>query len=260
VCRSPTSCPRSRSGSAPSAVAFAALLYLAAHGARAPFLALLGTRRLPNLVVVIAPYAVSVPLAFVVSQRLDAATAAGLIALVLAPGALLAPGVVSAAGGRRSDMAGALLLSTVIVSFVLVATRPAASIIALTGAQAFVVASLAAGAMPQVRDRILVPIRWAGHGAGLVVLVLAMTGAPAVGTGTILVALAAALVTLVVAGAAAFALRRDVFSAVGAAGTRDPFTAIALAWTTGGAEATAVPLVSGAILGIVAAALVLRRR
>lgn len=202
----------------------------------------------------------SVPLAFVVNERLDAATAAGLVALVLAPGALLAPALVSAAGGRRSDMAGALLLGTVTASFVLVVTRPAASILGLTGAQAFVVASLAAGAMPQVRDRILVPIRWAGYVAGLVVVVLAIAGAPAIGMGTIIVALAAAPVTLVVAGAAAVALRRDVFSAVGAAGTRDPIIAIALAWATGGAEATAVPLVSAAILGIVAAALVLRRR
>jgi hypothetical protein len=203
---------------------------------------------------------VSVPLAFVVSQRLDAATAAGLIALVLAPGALLAPGVVSAAGGRRSDMAGALLLSTVIVSFVLVATRPAASIIALTGAQAFVVASLAAGAMPQVRDRILVPIRWAGYLAGFVVVVLAVAGGPAIAIPTVIVALAAVLLTLVVAGAAALALRRDVFSAIAAAGTRDPIVAIAIAWATGGTDATAVPLVSAAILGIAAAALVLRRR
>jgi hypothetical protein len=195
-----------------------------------------------------------------VSERLDAATAAGLIALVLAPGALLAPGLVSAAGGRRSDMAGALLLGTVLLSFVLVVTRPGAGTLALTGAQAFVVASLAAAAMPQVRDRILVPIRWAGYIAGLVVIVLAIAGTPAIGTRTIIVALAAALVTLVVAGAAARALRRDVFSAIGAAGTRDPIIAIALAWATGGAEATAVPLVSAAILGNVAAALVLRRR
>lgn len=195
-----------------------------------------------------------------VSESLDAATAAGLVALALAPGALLAPGLVSAAGGRRSDMAGALLLGTAILSFLLVVTRPAASILALTAAQAFVVASLAAGAMPQVRDRIIVPIRWAGHIAGLVVVALAVARAPAIGTGTIIVALAAVLVTLVVAGAVAVALRRDVFSAVGAAGTRDPTIAMALAWATGGAEATAVPLVSAAILGIVAGALVLRRR
>jgi nitrate reductase gamma subunit len=76
----------------------------------------------------------------------------------------------------------------------------------------------------------------------------------------VIVALGAALVTLVVAGGAALALRRDAFSAVAAAGTRDPIVAIALAWAAGGAGATAVPLVSAAILGIVAAASVLRRR
>lgn len=209
---------------------------------------------------VIAPYAVSVPLAFVAAERLEAATAAGLVGLALAPGALLAPALVTAAGGRRSDMAGALLLGTAILSFVLVVTRPDASALALTGAQAFVVASLAAGAIPQVRDRILVPLRWAGYVAGLVVVVLAVAAGPAIDTDSVVVALAAALVTLVVAGAVALALRRDVLSAVAAAGTRDPITAIAIAWGTGGAEATAVPLVSAAILGIAAAALVLRRR
>jgi hypothetical protein len=203
---------------------------------------------------------VSVPLAFVIAERLDAATASGLVALALAPGALLAPALVTAAGGRRSDMAGALLLGTLILSFVLVVTRPDAGMLAITGAQAFVVASLAAGAMPQVRDRILVPLRWAGYLAGLVVVVLAVAAGPAVGMGTVIVALGAAAVPLVVAGAVALALRRDVVSALAAAGTRDPIVAIAIAWATGGAEATAVPLVSAAILGIAAAALVLRRR
>jgi hypothetical protein len=66
--------------------------------------------------------------------------------------------------------------------------------------------------------------------------------------------------TLAVAGAVALALRRDVLSALAAAGTRDPIAAIALAWSTGGSDATAVPLANAAILGIAAAALVIRRR
>jgi hypothetical protein len=211
-------------------------------------------------VVVVAPYAVTVPLVFMIADRLDVATAAGLVALVLAPGALLAPALVNAAGGRRRDMAGALLLGTVILSFVLVLTRPAASTLALTAAQAFVVASLGAGALPHVRDRILVPLRWAGYVGGLVVFLVAIVGPPAIGAGAVIAALGIVVATLVVAGAAALALHRDVFSAVAAAGTRDPIVAIALAWATGGSEATAVPLVSAAILGIVAAALVLRPR
>jgi len=211
-------------------------------------------------VLVIAPYAVSVPVVLMVAERLEAATAAGLVALALAPGSFLAPGLVSAAGGRRADMAGALLLGTVIISFVLVVTRPAASTLALTAAQAFVVASLAASALPQVRDRILAPLRWAGYLAGLVVILLAIAGGPPIDAVTVIVALAATLVTLVVAGAIAITLRRDVFSAVAAAGTRDPIVAVALAWATGGSGATAVPIVSAAILGIVAAALMLRPR
>ena len=209
---------------------------------------------------VVAPYAVTVPLAFVVSERLDAATSGGLIALVLAPGALLAPAVVNAAGGRRADMAGALLLGTVIVSFVLVVTRPGAATFALTAAQVFAVASVVAGALPTVRDRILVPLRWAGHAAGASVLLLAATSGPRVDAATAAVALAAAALLLVIAGAAARVLRRDLFSALAATGTRDPIVATALAWSMTGADATGVPLASAVILGIAATALVIRRR
>jgi hypothetical protein len=211
-------------------------------------------------VLVVAPYAVSVPLAFAAAQRLESATAAGLVALALAPGALLAPALVNAAGGRRADMAGALLLGTLILSFLLVVTRPASSTPALTAAQAFVVASLAAGALPQVRDRLLMPLRWAGYGAALAVVVLAVAGGPAIDAGTVIVALIAVAVPLAAAGLAAVVLRRDVLSALAGAGTRDPVAAVALAWSTGGVEATGVPLASAAILGIVAAALIFRRR
>jgi hypothetical protein len=74
------------------------------------------------------------------------------------------------------------------------------------------------------------------------------------------VALAATALTLAIAGTAALALRRDVLSALAATGTRDPIVAVALAWSTGGSGATAVPVVSAAILGILAGALVIRRR
>ena len=202
----------------------------------------------------------TVPLAFVVSERIDAATSAGLVALVLAPGALVAPAVVNAAGGRRADMAGALLLGTAVLSFVLVATRPGGITLALTGAQAFAVASLVAGALPTVRDRLLVPLRWAGHAGGLAVMLLAAANGPRVDVATAAAALAAVALLLGVAGAAALILRRDVFSALAATGTRDPVVATALAWSTGGVDATGVPLASAVILGIVAAALVIRRR
>ena len=209
---------------------------------------------------VVAPYAATVPLTFALSERLDPATSAGLLGLVLAPGALLAPAVVNAAGGRRADMAGALLLGTVVVSFVLVVTRPGAITLALTAAQAFAVASVVAGALPTVRDRLLVPLRWAGHAAGLAVIVLAAASAPRVDAGTLAVALAAVAVLLGVAGVVALVLRRDVFSALAATGTRDPIVAIALAWSSGGADATGVPVASAVILGMVAAAVLIRRR
>ena len=202
----------------------------------------------------------TIPLAFAVSERLDSATSAGLVALMLAPGALLAPSFVNAAGGRRADMAGALLLGTAVLSFVLVATRPTGIGLALTAAQAFAVASLVAGALPTVRDRILVPLRWAGHAAGLAVLLLAAASGPRLEAATLAVALAAVTVVLVVAGATALVLRRDVFSALAATGTRDPIVATALGWSTGGADATGVPLASAVILGIAATALLIRRR
>jgi hypothetical protein len=211
-------------------------------------------------VLVVAPYAVTVPLAFALSERLDSATSAGLVALVLAPGAFLAPSVVNAAGGRRADMAGALVLGTAVVSFVLVATRPGATALALTAAQAFAVVSLVAGALPTVRDQILVPLRWGGHAAALAVLLLAAASGPRVDAATLAVSLAAVAVLLVIAGTAALVLRRDVFSALAATGTRDPIVACALAWSISGPDATGVPLASAVILGIAATALVIRRR
>ena len=202
----------------------------------------------------------SVPLAYAVAQNLDPANAAGLVALVLAPGALLAPGVVSAAGGRRSDMAGALVLGTVVVSFGLVATRSGAGTLALTAAQSFAIASLVAGAVPTVRDRLLTPLRWAGHVGAGVVAGLAAASVPAVDLTIVSVALAAVALTLATAGAAALVLRRDLLSALAATGTRDPIVAVALAWSTGGSDAIAIPVASAVILGIVAAALVIRQR
>jgi hypothetical protein len=260
ACRSGTSCRHCRSGSAPSVDALAALLYLAAYGARAPLLGLLGLRRLRNLLVVAAPYAVTVPLSLAIADRLEPANAAGLVVLVLAPGALFAPAVMTAAGGRRSDMAGALLLGTVVVSFVLVALRPGAITSALTAAQAFVIASLLAGAIPTVRDRLLVPLRWTGYIAGLAVIGPAALSGPHIDVTTVVVAIAAIALTAGVAGVVALVLRRDLVSALATAGTRDPVVATALASSMGGSVATGVSLVNAVILGIVAAALIIRRR
>jgi hypothetical protein len=91
-------------------------------------------------------------------------------------------------------------------------------------------------------------------------MLLAAASGPRVDVATVAAALAAVALLLGVAGAAALILRRDVFSALAATGTRDPVVATALAWSTGGVDATGVPLASAVILGIVAAALVIRRR
>jgi hypothetical protein len=217
-------------------------------------------KRLPNLVLVVAPYAVGVPLALTVSQHLSPSMAAGLVAVALAPGALLGPAFVAAAGGRRADMAGALLLGTVILSVVLVGTRPDGSALALAGAQAFLIGSFVAGAMPTVRDRIAAPLRWAGHLAALVVAVLAAASRPAFDASMVILALVAVALTIGIAGTVALALRRDLLSALAVAGTRDPIVAIAFAWSIGGRDATALPIANAVILGGVAAAVILRRR
>jgi hypothetical protein len=211
-------------------------------------------------VLVVAPYAATVPLAFAASDRLEPSAATGVMALAVAPGALFAPAVVSAAGGQRSDMAGALLLGTVVLSVVLVATEPAMGTAGLVAAQAFLIGSLVAGAMPTVRDRLAMPLRWGARLAALAVLALAVAGRPDIDASTVMLSLVAVTLTLVTASAVALALRRDVLSAAAAAGTRDPILAIALAWSTGGSSATAVPVVSAVILGTVAAAVIVRRR
>ena len=209
---------------------------------------------------VVAPYAVSVPIVLTLAARFEPTTTAGLVALVLAPGALVAPAVLTAAGARRADMAGALVLGTVILSFLFVVFRASTTTLAITAAQAFVVASLAAGAMPTVRDRLLAPLRWTGQATGAAVLALAVSSAPPIDATIFLAALLLAVLTLGVAGAVAFLLRRDPVSAMAGAGTRDPVLATALAWSIGGPEATALPLVTAAILGMVAAAMIIRRR
>jgi len=142
----------------------------------------------------------------------------------------------------------------------LVATRPAMGTAGLVAAQAFLIGSLVAGAMPTVRDRLAMPLRWAGRVAALVVVGLAAASRPHIDASTVMLSLAAVVVTIVIAGAVALALRRDVLSAMAAAGTRDPILAIALAWSTAGSSATAVPIVSAVILGIVATAVIFRRR
>jgi len=105
-----------------------------------------------------------------------------------------------------------------------------------------------------------VPLQWASFLAALAVILFTLGTGPPVDAVGICVAFAALAVTLAVAGATALALRRDILSALAAVGTRDPIVATALAWSMGGPEATAVPLAGAAILGIVAAALVIRRR
>lgn len=220
----------------------------------------MGLRRPPNLVLVVAPYAVSVPLAFVVLPLVAPDIAAGLVALALAPGALVAPAFVGAAGGRRADLAGALSLGTVIASVVLVAARWGTGGVGITFTQAFLAGMVVGGALPAFRERTAPVVRWVGHLAAAAVIVLTAASGTVPSAAAIVVAAAFVAVVLAVAAVVVLALGRDVLSGLAAAGTRDPIVAVFIAWSTGGAEATAVPIVNAVILGIVAAAVLIRRR
>ena len=238
------------------------LVYLASHGARTPFLAVLALRRPRVLLVVLAPAILLVAAARLAGSVLDPATAIGMLALASAPGALVLAPQASALGGRR-DTAGAFLLGTVVVWLVLVVTGAPGGSAALPGIQAFALAAGVAAGLPKVRDAVLGPIRWTGDVALVVLLAAAVAGAASVSGGSALAAvgLAAAVLalgTLAASGAARIA-RRDPPSAVIGSGTRDAGVAVAMA-VSGGAAATAVPLAYAGLVAAGAVALILRRR
>lgn len=246
----------------PTSVALFVLLFAA--GAQTPLLALFALRRRRTLLVVAAPYALLVPLAIALGNAVDAPTRLGLLALAVAPAELAAPGIAGALRARI-DTTGAYLAGTVVLSFALTfallgSSAPAAAGPARDAAFAFVLGMAFGGALPAVRDRLLLALRRVGDLALLFLLFVAISGAAAHISG---VAVALALL-LLVAGAAAAVVAAgvgggDQWAALPGSGTRD----FAVAATIAGAAmpgAAAVPLVYGGLVFLGAALLVLLRR
>lgn len=254
--RSPSSSPRCGSASASSALAIAALAYLASYGARTPLLALRGLLRVRNLALIVVPAvavgAVAIGLAV---ARPDSALAQGALVVAMSPAPLPAPEVVGRVRGR-ADLAGALVLGTVLLSLLVAGSRGAlASGSGVIAVEAYALAAMFANAVPPVRDLVLTPIRWAGWIAAAAVLVSGalMTG---LDVSAFPVAVALLLAGALAAAVVAAVTGRDVTAAVGGAGVRDPVLAVALAGTANTA-ALAVPVAyavcSLAVAGAVAA-------
>lgn len=252
-------------------IGLAALVYLASFGARTPLLALRGLARVRNLALLVVPAVAMGAVALLLDGRVDGRVAAGAVALAIVPAPFVAPGLVGRMRGR-ADLAGALVLGTVLVSLLIVGSRGALAAGALfTATEAYALPAMFGNALPTIRDALLAPLRvvgWAGF--GLVLGTAVITGPPLfepppIGTEPPL-ALAALVVAfgLFVVGigtsvAVARAFDRDVGAAIGGAGLRDPALAIAFATITAGPDSTGVPLVY-AVFCLGLGALALRRR
>jgi hypothetical protein len=243
-------------------VALMTLLFAA--GAQTPLLALLALRRRRTLLVVLAPYALLVPLATLLGRLVDEPLRIGLLALATAPAELAAPGL-AAAIRARLDTTGAYVAGTLVLSFALTllflgGAAPAALSPARDAALAFLGGMTLAGALPTVRDRALSLLRRASDVALAVLVVAAVVR----GAGSVTLATLALAVLFLVAGAAAAAAGAGLgggerWAALAGSGTRDFAVASALASAVSPA-ATALPLVYGAVLAAAAALAVVARR
>lgn len=245
--------------SAPSALALAALLYLAAHGARTPLLALRGLLRVRNLAIIVVPAVGLGALALALQGRVEPGVSMGAVALAISPAPLLATGVVGRMRGR-ADQAGALVLGTIVASLLIAGSRGAVTAGALfTATEAFAITAMFANALPTLRDAALPLLRIAGWVGAVLVLAIAALQSPVVDATTVIVAAALVIVGVGAAAILARAVGRDVRAAVGGSGLRDPVLATALAMIVSGGDATGVPLVY-AVFCLVLAGIALRSR
>jgi hypothetical protein len=225
--------------------------------------------RARNLALIVVPAVAMGAIALFLQGRVDDRVAAGAIALAVVPAPFIAPEIVGRMRGR-ADLAGALVLGTVLASLLVVGSRGALAAGALFMAtEAFAISAMVANGLPTVRDALLAPLRVIGVIA-LVVLLLAtpvwsaIVDPPAsldVGLvlSSALAAFALLLAGLVATVLVARVLGRDVPAAIGGAGLRDPALAVVLAVVTAGPASAAVPLCY-AVFCLVLAALSLRAR
>lgn len=210
-------------------------------------------------------------LALALQGRVHGSIAAGAIALAIVPAPFLAPEIVGRMRGR-ADLAGALVLGTVLASLLVVGSRGALAAGALfTATEAFAISAMIANGLPTLRDAVLVPLKLIGWAAVALIFFTAINSMPPLfdpppfGTDPPLIVMSAivALAMLVVGGlSSALVARltgREVAAAVGGAGLRDPALAVALATVTASPYSTGVPLVYG-VFCLVLWALSLRAR
>ena len=177
---------------------------------------------------------------------------------MVAPAPLVGPELLLRAG-KRGDLAGALVLGTIVVTVVLLTARAIAPVEATTaGLEAFAVGAFVANGVPPLRDLVLMPLRIVGWVAFALVFVAALIESPAFDATAVVAAVLVLLVGIAAAAAAAAITGRDRIASIGGAGLRDPAIACAVAYLGAGADAVPVTLVYGVFcLGL--AAFTLRR-
>jgi hypothetical protein len=203
------------------------------------------------------PFAALSGIAFAIGA-IDRDLGASAMGLALVPAPLVAPGVVSRLPGGRMDLAGALVVGTVLLSLLFIGGQGSLAAGGLfTATEAFALAAMFAGAVPTLRDRLLTPLRIIGWGSFVLILANAALAGPRIDAGTFVVAGAMLLGGAAAAAVVAFATSRDARTAVAGAGLRDPALAVALATITAGPGSTGVALVYG-VFCLVLAGIALR--
>lgn len=209
------------------------------------------------MALIVVPAVAMGAFALALQGRVDGRVAAGAIALAIVPAPFVAPEIVGRMRGR-SDLAGALVLGTVLASLLVVGSRGVLAAGALfTATEAFAISAMIANGLPTLRDAVLVPLRLIGWIAVALILFTAIVvgpplfDAPPIGTDPPLIVTSAivALVLLVVGALTSAAIARltgrEVAAAIGGAGLRDPALAVALATVTASPDSAGVPLVYG---------------
>ncbi len=227
--------------------------------------------RVRNLALVIIPAVALGAVALALQGRVDDRVAAGALALAIVPAPFVAPELVGRMRGR-ADLAGALVLGTVVASLLVIGSRGALAAGALfTATEAFAIPGMLASALPTVRDALLPLLRVAGWLAVALVFVSTLIAAPPlfdappIGTQpplvvmTVVVAVAMLVVGTVASALVALAFGRDVRAAIGGAGLRDPMLGVALASVIAAPDSTGVPL-AYAVFCLVLAGLAFRPR
>ena len=226
-----------------------------ASGARTPLLALRALTRPSNLAAIVVP-AVALGAVALALAAFDRRDAEGALLVAMAPAPLLAPDVAGRMRGR-SDLAGALVLGTVLLSLLVAATRGTlASGAGVFAVEAYAFAAMFANALPTARDLVLAPLRWLAVISALAVIAVGLLATPP-DAAALAVALTVLVTGALTAAAVAVLFRRDVVATVGGAGLRDPVLAIALASTSG--SSAAVPVAYAVVIVVVAAAALFRR-